>query len=237
MSNLKTFRHEFKYYINYFQYELLKRRLNVVLKHDKYADDNGDYHIRSLYFDDINNTALFEKQAGILARNKFRIRIYNINDNVIKLEKKSRVGQFIHKESATLTKEEYIKVVDNNIEFLKLSSNKLLNEFYFNIVSFSLKPNVIVDYIREAYISDINNIRITFDKYLKTGLYKTDIFDKDIPTIDVIEEPKMILEVKYDHFLPDYIKSILQIDSSQRWAISKFVICKKFTKLNSWEDN
>ena len=237
MNNSKTFRHEFKYYINYFEYELLRRRLKVVLQSDKYSDEKGEYHIRSLYFDDINNTALFEKQAGILSRKKYRIRIYNLNDNVIKVEKKSRIGQFINKVSAHISKDEYLKIISKDITFMKNSEKKLLNEFYFDIISSQYKPEVIVDYIREAYIWDINNVRITFDKHLKTGLHQTDIFNKNIPTIDVIEEPKMILEIKYDHFLPDFIRSILQISSSQRYAISKFVICKKFTKYNSWEDN
>ena len=235
--NKKVFRHEFKYYINYFEYEILRRRLKAVLKSDKYSDDKGEYHIRSLYFDDMKNTALFEKQAGVLTRKKYRIRIYNINSDVIKLEKKGRVGQFIHKESATLSKEEFDKIVVGDIDFLKNKKNKLLTEFYIDMTINRYKPEVIVDYVREAYIHKLNNIRITFDKFLKTGLYETDIFDKNIPTVDVIEEPKMILEIKYDHFLPDFIRSILQISSSQRYAISKYVICRKFTKLNSWEDN
>ena len=235
--NKQVFRHEFKYYINYFEYELLRRRLKSVLKSDEYSDENGEYHIRSLYFDDMKNTALFEKQAGVLTRKKYRIRIYNINCNVIKLEKKSRVGQFIHKESASLTKNEFTKIMNGDIAFLKSKDNKLFTEFYIDKVINGYKPNVIVDYVREAYIHKLNNIRITFDKSLKTGLYETDIFNPNIPTVDVIEEPKMILEIKFDHFLPDYIKNILQISSSQRYAISKFVICRKFTKVNSWEDN
>ena len=235
--NQKIFRHEFKYFINYFEYESLKRRLNAVLKRDKFADENGNYHIRSLYFDDIRNTALYEKQAGVLTRKKYRIRIYNIDDSVIKLEKKSRIGQFINKESASLTREEYNKIINQDIIFLKQSDNKLLQEFYFDMVAYHYKPKVIVDYVREAYISNINNIRITFDKSLKTGLNKIDIFNKDLLTVDVIEEPKMILEIKYNHFLPNHIKNILQIKSSQRWAISKYVMCRKFNKENSWEDN
>lgn len=235
--NQKVFRHEFKYFINYFEYEALRRRLACVLKNDSFANEKGEYHIRSLYFDDIQNTALFEKQAGILTRKKYRIRIYNINDDVIKLEKKSRIGQFIHKESASLTKAQYDKIIAKEIDFLKESENTLLQEFYFDMVAYRYTPKVIVDYVREAYTWDVNNIRITFDKNLRTGLEKIDIFDKELPTVDVVEEPKMILEIKYDHFLPDFIRNLLQLNSSQRWAISKYVMCRKFSKENSWEDN
>jgi len=230
---LNTFRHEFKYYINYFEYHTLRNRLKAVLKMDKFADENGNYHIRSLYFDDIKNEALFEKQAGVLERNKYRIRIYNLEDNIIKLESKKRVGQFISKTSQIITKKEYNFILNNE----SFKSEGLLNKFLLDKQTQILKPKVIVDYVREAYVSDINNIRITFDKELKTGLYKTDIFDKELPMIDVIEEPKMILEIKFDNFLPDFIKNLLQIDTNQRYAISKYTICRKFTKENSWEDN
>jgi hypothetical protein len=237
MNQKRKFRHEFKYYINYFQYELLYRRLKHVLKRDTHTNEAGEYHIRSLYFEDMKNTALYEKQSGTLARKKYRIRIYNMEDGIIKLEKKSRIGQFIHKESARLTRKEYEKIIAEDIAFLKESKEALLIEFYFDIMTFKYRPSVIVDYVREPYIWDINNVRITFDKQLKTGLLRTDIFNKSLPTVDVMEEPKMILEIKYDHFLPDFIRNLIQIDSSQRWAISKYVICRKFTKNNSWEDN
>lgn len=233
----KTFRHEIKYYINYFEYESLRRRLKHVLSLDSNALDDGSYHIRSLYFDDIKNTALYEKQAGLISRKKYRIRIYNLSSKVIKLEKKERQSSFINKVSTTLTLEKYCKIINNDVEFLKNSINMLEREFYFDLKAYRYTPEVIVDYHREAYISNLNNIRITFDMKLRSGMYNYDIFEDDLPTVDVLEEPKMILEVKYDHFLPNHIRNLLQIETSQKYAISKYVICKKFMKTNSWEDN
>jgi hypothetical protein len=236
-KNIKTFRHELKYYINFFEYHKLRLRLEKVLSRDSYSNTDGNYHIRSLYFDDMSNSALFEKQAGILSRKKFRIRIYNLNDNNIKLEKKERVGHFIRKESAKLSIEDYLKILDGDLGFLMDSNNPVFRQFYIEIRQRNLRPNVIVDYVREAYISNISNIRITFDKELKTGLTNVDLFNKKIPTIKALDEPWMILEVKYNNFLPDYIRNILQLQSQQRYAISKFVICKKMVKTNHWEDN
>ena len=210
MNNQKTFRHELKYYINYFEYESLRTKLKCILDNDKFSGSTGDYHIRSLYFDDLHNSALYEKQAGVLTRQKFRIRIYNYSDDVIKLEKKSRIGQFINKESARLTLQEYHMVRDQEYGFLRASKNSLFNEFYFHLTSNKLKPDVIVDYVREAYISKLSNIRITFDKNLRTGLSSTDLFDRAVPTIDVIERPVLVLEIKYDNFLPNHLRNILQ---------------------------
>ena len=138
---------------------------------------------------------------------------------------------------ARLSGDEFNNIMNKNFSFLKNNENKMLMEFYTDLIVNRYEPMVIVDYTREAYVHKLNNIRITFDKFLRTGLYETSIFRKDAPTVDVIEQPKMILEVKYDNFLPDFIRDILQISSSQRYAISKYVICRKFTKINSWEDN
>ncbi len=235
--DLKIFRHEFKYYINFFEYHKLRLRLNKVLEYDKYSDTEGNYHIRSLYFDDIKSSALFEKQSGVLTRKKYRIRIYNLSDDVIKLERKNRVGQFINKESVTISRDEYNKIISNDIDFLYESKKPLLVQFYLEIKQNLLSRDVIVDYTREAYVSDISNVRITLDKDLRTGLTNTDLFNKSAPSIKALDEPWMILEVKFNNFLPEYIKNIIQLGSNQRYAISKFVICKKMIKSNSWEDN
>ena len=59
-----AFRHELKYYINYRDYTLLRGVLKALMPLDPHAGPNGDYHIRSLYFDDAYETALVEKMAG-----------------------------------------------------------------------------------------------------------------------------------------------------------------------------
>jgi hypothetical protein len=235
--NKKIFRHEFKYFINYAAYSILSRKLKIILKSDRHSNQENEYHIRSLYFDDVKNSALFEKQSGILERKKYRIRMYNYKDDIIKLEKKIRVGQYIRKVSAPLSRVEFDNILSGNIDFLKSKNNNLFMEFYVDLTSTGFKPVVIVDYIREAYIYKYGNVRITFDKHLKTGLRRLDALNPNIPVVDVIEEPKMILEVKYDNYLPDFIRNVLQIKNPQRYAISKYVICRKFTKNNKWEDN
>jgi len=236
MSDIKVFRHEMKYFINYHEYIVLRSKLKKVMKVDKYADKNGDYHIRSLYFDDYNDTALFEKQLGILNRKKYRIRIYNLSDKVIKLEKKSRHGQYIHKKSCILDKLTVDDILNYKYEAINSIDSSLAREFYLDLKTKLYRPKVVVDYVREAYTLEYNSIRITFDKFLSTGLNNTGLFNQELPTIGAIDEKMFILEVKYNNFLPSYIKSIIQMQSSQKLAISKYVYCRKFFKLQSWED-
>ena len=119
METENIFRHELKYFINFQDYFSLSNKLKVLMKKDKNSNERGDYHIRSLYFDDYNDSALYEKQSGILRRKKYRIRIYNLSDEVIKLEKKSRVGQFINKKSFLLSRPEVQRIMNYDFNLLK----------------------------------------------------------------------------------------------------------------------
>ncbi len=72
----ERYRHELKYLINEGEHAALACRMAPVFKLDKHARAGG-YTIRSLYFDDYCNSAYEEKDAGILMRKKYRVRIYN----------------------------------------------------------------------------------------------------------------------------------------------------------------
>ncbi|MGA1869896.1 MAG: polyphosphate polymerase domain-containing protein [bacterium] len=230
-------RQELKYYIDPPQYRVLKSRLSALLSRDPYAGPDGRYHIRSLYFDDFKNTALFEKQAGIARRKKYRMRIYDLSDAVIKLEKKVKLDNYIGKESTRLTRKEADRILAGDVAFLASSEKRLLRAFYLECRRNLLRPNVIVDYYREAYIHPIGNVRITFDIGLHTGLDNLALFDRHVFTMGAIEEPGVILEVKYDNFLPQAIRGLFPSTIRPRLSIGKFVICKKYYKYNDWEDN
>src|SRR4051812_23980307 len=108
----KKLRHELKYYISYYEFENLRTRLRCVVQPDKNSISEDGYHIRSLYFDNVFDTALYEKNYGVHRRDKYRIRIYNKSDKAIKLERKSKFGEYICKESMNLSREEYEKIMN-----------------------------------------------------------------------------------------------------------------------------
>ncbi|MCG7335405.1 polyphosphate polymerase domain-containing protein [Sporosarcina sp. ACRSM] len=236
MQKQLTFRHELKFYANHHQYHLIRQRLRHVMKQDPHADKNGEYHIRSVYFDDIENKALQEKQAGIENRHKYRIRLYNKSDTVIHLEKKIKRNTLIAKEKVAISREVLDRLLVNDYTVLANEESLLLQEVYDEMKNRMLRPKVIVDYVREAYVARTGNVRITFDKDLRTGLNKVDPFDPDLVPVKALDEPVYILEVKYDAYIPNYIRDVLQLNGLQRQAASKYTICRKFMKANAWED-
>ena len=218
-------RHEQKYYINQREYLLLKNSLKHLMKRDEFSDKDGCYHVRSLYFDDVYDTSLYEKNYGVFSRQKYRIRIYNRSDNVIKLECKSKYGEFISKESKNISKDNYHALMNNDISFMEKEFG-LLNKFYTRNACTRLNPKVIVDYEREAYVIPAGDVRITFDKDLQAGFNTNDIFDNNVSTVNVLENSLIVLEIKYNDFIPAYLQSILNLSSHTRCAISKYVMCR-----------
>lgn len=199
MKEIK-FRHELKHYINFSDYISIKSRLRSIMHIDKNANENNEYKIRSLYFENVYDKVLMEKVMGIPKREKFRIRFYNNNHDFINLEKKSKIRGLCLKDSERITKQECEKIINGDIEFLIDSNKKLFIDLYDQMKSNLLKPKTIVDYIREAYIYLIGNVRITFDKSIRTGLNNINLFEDNIPTIETINNRYIVLEVKFDEF-------------------------------------
>lgn len=221
-------RHELKYHITPAELTVLRGVLKPVMQLDPNGDENNEYHIRSLYFDTINDDALEEKIAGVGNRKKYRIRIYNFSDKVIKLECKSKYGDLISKQSVSIPRELAEQLIAGDPEGLQRMRHPLLHDVYREMRTRLLRPAVIVDYVREAYIHPAEEVRITFDKQLRTGLYATDMFNPSIPTYPVFDDPVEVLEVKYDEFLPTYMQSILSGVTAQRSAVSKYTWCRRY---------
>ena len=71
-----------------------------------------------------------------------------------------------------------------------------------------------------------SDIRITFDSNISSGRYNYDLFDKKLTTFSVLNPNKVILEVKFNEFLPEHISLILSTVPSFRQAVSKFALCR-----------
>ncbi|MDE5558462.1 MAG: polyphosphate polymerase domain-containing protein [Ruminococcus sp.] len=220
-------RHEYKYYLNYHDYFTVKSRLSAVMQADTHVSSDGKYLIRSLYFDNYSDKALREKVDGVSNREKFRIRCYNSDYDFIRLEKKLKMAGLGTKISAKLTREETQRIIDNDIEFMKDSHQALVVELYEKMKFQALRPKTIVDYTREPFIYDAGNVRVTLDYNIRTGLNSIDMLNPYVPTIPT-DEGLIILEVKYDNFLPDVIRDIVQMKNREVSAFSKYASCRKF---------
>ena len=218
------YRHEWKHQISYGDVLILRQRLSVVMKKDAYAIE-GKYKIRSLYFDNASDKALNEKIDGVNIREKFRIRYYNGDTSLIHLEKKSKVNGLCLKESAALSVERAQAIAAGNYGWMAESGVPLVQELYSKIMSQGLRPKTIVDYTREPFVFAPGNVRATIDYNIRTGMNCTDFVNPNCVTVPAGDAP-IILEVKWNEYLPDIIRDAVQLPNCRVGAFSKYAVCR-----------
>ena len=219
------YRHEWKHVLNYADLLTIRQRLRAVMTPDPHALD-GKYLIRSLYFDNLSDRALREKIDGVNMREKFRIRYYNGDTSLIHLEKKSKLNGLGTKYSAPLRAEEARRIVYGELDWMLSASDRpLVQELYCKMRYQGMRPKTIVDYTREPFIFTPGNVRVTLDYDIRTGLRSTDFLNPDTPTIPA-GDATIILEVKWDAYLPDIIRDAVQIPGRRVGAFSKYAQCR-----------
>lgn len=220
-------RHEWKHEISYSDLLIIRQRLSAVAKRDVHAV-NGKYFIRSLYFDNMTDKALREKLDGISCREKFRIRYYNGDTSVIHLEKKSKIGGLGNKQSISLSPVEAQWIVDGKLDWMLHSERPLVQELYVKMTTQGLRPKTIVDYVREPFTFGPGNVRVTLDYDIRTGLSCVDFLNTECTTVSVPGDP-IVLEVKWDEFLPGIIRDAVQLDHRRVGAYSKYAAGRMYS--------
>lgn len=222
------YRHELKYICTAAQMALLQGRIHHLIPLDSHVADSGMYTIRSLYFDDYYDRCYYENENGTDPREKFRIRIYNGSKEKISLELKKKERGKTMKLSCPLTEEQCRTLMRGE----RLPDNKdydpVLQKLLLLMKTTLMKPKIIVEYDRVPYVYKLGNVRITLDKNISSSDQIERFLDKEIQKRPIMPTGWHVLEVKFDEFLPDYIKTVLQLDSLRQTAFSKFYLCRRF---------
>ncbi len=224
---MNGYRYENKYIITTADYITLSTRLKTLMSPDEnVVNSQGEYFVRSLYFDDEFQSGLRDKREGAQEREKFRIRFYNFDKSFMRLESKQKHNFLTKKESAPITADEVKRILAGDIWDLFNSPHEIVRSFYLKSRLRHLKPSVIVDYVREAYT--FGDVRITFDKNIRSANYQTNPFSRGVATLPCLASNQMVLEVKYDDALPYSIRRLLQPLAATQTAFSKYEMCRRF---------
>lgn len=219
-------RHEWKHALNQADALEVRGRLRVLTQRDPHAGADGTYAIRSLYFDNPEDKALREKLDGVDRREKFRIRYYNGDTSLIHLEKKCKLNNLCGKQSAVLSRREAQAIAEGELDWMRAAQDRpLITELYAKMKTQGLRAKTIVDYTREPFVYAPGNVRVTLDYNLRTGLTGTDFLNDGCVTIPVLDAP-VILEVKWDQYLPAVIRAAVQLGNRQAAAFSKYAACR-----------
>jgi len=219
-TNTKKLRYERKYLLDRDTALYLKQRVSYVLSPDDSSPD-GSYRVSSMYFDDHYNTSFYEKKNGVLRRDKFRARFYNRSFDKIRLECKHKHDKMICKEGYTITYEQYQMMCESDYDFMKDQPSSVFEKFYTTHLLKRMRPVIMVEYIRNAFMHSTGNVRLTFDSDLSATKPQIGVSHSVMPIENVI------LEIKYDNFIPLFINELITgAPFTQQLSISKFVMAK-----------
>lgn len=223
------YRHELKYICTAAQLALLQGRIHHLMPLDSHVAGSGMYTIRSLYFDDYYDRCYYENENGTDPREKFRIRIYNGSTDRISLELKKKERGKTLKLSCPLTEEQCRILMRGEPLPDSRDYDPVLQKLLLLMRTTLMKPKIIVEYDRVPYIYKLGNVRVTLDKNISSSNRIETFLDKEIYRRPIMPTGWHVLEVKFDEFLPDYIKTALQLDSLRQTAYSKFYLCRKYS--------
>ncbi len=219
------YRNELKHLITAGDRAAICAALRTVAQLDPHAREKGCYTVRSLYFDNLADKALREKIDGVNEREKFRIRYYDGDTSLIRLEKKVKRGGLGYKVSCELTAQEAGRIVNGDTAWMAVDRRALVVELYAKMKAQGLKPKTIVDYERIPFVYKAGNVRVTVDYNIRTGLRCTDFLNPACVTVPAAGGG-IVLEVKWDDYLPTVIRHAVQLKGRTQTAFSKYGICR-----------
>lgn len=223
-----SYRHELKFLCEERQLYFMEYKIRHICRRDSHAGGAGVYSIKSLYFDTIDDNCYYENQDGVDDRKKYRIRIYNNDADVIKLECKYARRGMKAKEACQISRQQYDCLTGSTLPICG-EQQGLTGRFLAERNMELLVPKVIVAYERTPYVFPAGNVRITFDRGIRSSYLVADFLKKDTAYRSILPENIHILEVKYDEVLPAAIQELLTAGQElRRTSFSKYALCREY---------
>ena len=125
-----------------------------------------------------------------------------------------------------MTAEETQRILDGDIGWMAEDERALVRELYLRMQMGIYRPTVIVDYDREALTYAPGNVRVTFDRRIRGCHQPKLFFSENLPSIPAISPDRVVMEVKYDDYLPDIVNRTLLTVKTKEQAFSKYAACR-----------
>jgi hypothetical protein len=222
---MQEFRSEYKFICTQGQMEIIRSRMRAVLKSDAHQA-GACYRIRSLYFDDADDSAFFDNDAGVDARRKFRLRIYENTQNGARLEIKYKLHGGTKKDSCMLSADACSAIIRGEIPALREGDPPELQLLSRQMHLHALTPRIIVEYERSAFVSPLGNVRVTLDRNISFSNQIDRFMEDSIPLIPVLPKGVHLVEMKYDELIPDYVLQLLETGDLSRTTFSKYYLAR-----------
>jgi SPX domain protein involved in polyphosphate accumulation len=225
-------RYEYKYLIPERLVPAIRAAARTTCRLDEHAKAGGSYAIRSLYLDTDGYHLYWANEREQRNRFKARIRTYPGKPAPVFFEIKRRIGDVIVKTRAAVPEPLWKQgLADPGSISLPPHAKRGLEKFYMLAQTYHLRPRVLVEYDREAYVSVVDNYaRLTFDR--RIVCQAQDALDLDAApsrwrAVDhlvktLTPEPVCVLELKFERVAPRWMVDLIKRLELVRLSFSKY---------------
>ena len=238
-------RFELKYLITEETALLARDFVRSYLDFDEYSvgKPNYSYPVHSLYLDSDASHLYWETINGNKNRYKLRLRYYSTHaDAPVFFEVKRRVNNCIMKQRGGV-RQEFVQLLltghlPEQEHLVSKAPNQLvaLQNFCHLAYTIHATPKVHIFYMREAYVSDDDQVRVTIDRkvYGEANLDYSIKTEMQNPTLSFPNE--VILELKFTNRFPDWFRELVRVFGVMQCGAAKY--CESvqgigFEKLNA----
>ena len=225
-------RFELKYIISEPTALLVRDFVRSHLDMDEYSigRPNYSYPVHSLYLDSDDLKLYWTTINGDKNRYKLRLRYYSTNpDTPVFFEIKRRMNNCIMKQRGGVQQDSIPFLLAGHIpeqgHLVSKNPNQLLSLQRFSHLMGQLraKPKVHIAYLREAYVSDNDEVRVTIDREVMAepnlaSAVKTEMV-KPVRSF----EKQVILELKFTNRYPDWFRELVRVCNVMQCGAAKYV--------------
>jgi hypothetical protein len=225
-------RFELKYIVDEDTALKIRDFVRCYLEMDEYSvgRPNYSYEVHSLYVDSDDLRLYWETINGNKNRYKLRIRYYSTNpDAPVFFEIKRRMNNCILKQRGGVRHDAIHWLLSGHLpEYEHLISKNerhlvALQRFCQLQHEIQGKPKIHIAYLREAYLSEDDSVRVTLDREIKaepnlTTTLKTDMEDPEPSFVK-----QVILELKFTNRHPNWFRDLVRVFNVMQCGAAKYV--------------
>lgn len=211
-------RFEIKYMID----EAVFEKLMEVMDGYMIADEHGRSTVCSLYYDTPKHLLIRRSLEHPVYKEKLRLRSYGVakpSDTVF-VELKKKFCSVVYKRRIAMTYDKALSYLAGNGQ---IADSQIANEINYALKIYeNLAPAVLLSYEREAFYARNNHeFRVTFDRNILWKDYDLSL-DKGIYGTPILEDQKVLMEVKTDGAIPGWMVDFLTANKLYKTSFSKY---------------
>jgi hypothetical protein len=230
-DRMQQSRFELKYHLSEERALRMRDFARCYIGLDEYSvgKPNFSYPVHSLYLDSDELTTYWETINGTKNRFKLRIRYYDANPgSPVFFEVKRRMNHCIMKQRGGVRNDKVEWLLSghhperDHLISKSPRQHAALQRFCQNMQEIHAKPKVHIAYDREAYVSDDDRYRVTFDRNIRAEANLDGVIKTTMEKPALVYPGIVVLELKFTDRFPNWYRDLVEVFGTMQCGAAKY---------------